>query len=85
MPKKKKTRKQKIIADTRRQVYLESPTPKVEIGKLPQIALRPKPVVKQTISLPEFSYLYTDLIKTAILTSSIVIAELLLKFIFSAQ
>jgi hypothetical protein len=83
MPKRKKTRKQKIIADTRH----KSPTG----HQLSQEKTQPEQAIltsspqKQTINVSEFSYLYADLTKTITLTISIIVAELLLKFFLGAQ
>ncbi len=81
MAKKQKTRKQKILSNQRRQdnttryalpeqqshVVLNAPVEKA------------KPELIKTISINEYQYLYKDLLKTAILTTSIVLAELLIK------
>ena len=85
MPKKKKTRKQKAIADMRHIEYKHLHKPLEEKSSLPPTAFKPQQNVKQAIAVADFRYLYSDLTKTIILTSSIIIAELVIKHFFGAQ
>lgn len=84
MPKKKKTRKQKMAADLRNkttgQTVYTLPTQQTTNPVLQQ---KSEPAIRtqnQNILTSEYTYLNTDLIKTAVLTISIIIAELLLQF-----
>jgi hypothetical protein len=91
MAKKKKTRKQKIAADVRHENYvyqtqfksqdtisMQSDTPHTE-NQIKQIS-------KPQISTLQYSYLYTDLRKTILLTISIICIELIFKyFLFGAH
>ena len=106
MPKKKKTREQKIQADMRRQSPVSKPQVRVSDQQkqttptevTPQIQQAtfslskeytprhhpgtPKDLVQesQAIHTNSYKYLAPDLIKTVFLTSSIIVAELLIKF-----
>ncbi len=114
MPKKKKTRKQKLQADARRQMIpsvsssstpvlpAQEPTQPQETNErsestfsLPKSYTTKSPPTKklheekihtstQTVSIATHGYQYLahDLRKTAFLTSAIVVAELLIRFIF---
>ena len=72
MSKHKKTRKQKIIADYRHQVYslknknisFDISTPKMVINKIPH----------------SYTYVISDVLKTTILTLSIIAIQLMLFF-----
>ena len=89
MPKKKKTRKLKIRSDTRRQVNL--PRQEISISEKDSLVVeRPitvTPIIKQqtaiahAISTNDYRYLSTDLFKTAVVTSIIILIELLLKYL----
>ena len=90
MPKHKKTRKQKQLADVRRQTETFTPhIATVETSKpvreehhaapAPQ-ALRPqKYTATHTIATADYRYLNTDLRKTVILTVAILAIQILLK------
>jgi len=77
--KHKKTRKQKILADYRRNVYtLETsisplPSPKLNMV-LSEVAINP--------NSQSYSYVLKDVLKTGLLTLSIVVGELVLYFLF---
>lgn len=76
MPKHKKTRKQKIMADQRREtsapLYSFTPEslPKQAKPEIPSV----KPIV--SISTASYQYLRADLRKTALFTALIVVLEL---------
>jgi len=83
MPKKKKTRKQKILADHRRETSTQS-----LYSFVPErLETQAKPAVEQvkkqpqTISTTAYQYLGTDLRKTALFTGSIILLELLVRFL----
>lgn len=80
MPKKKKTRKQKTLADTRHKEYIIEPLQKILPENEPQKTYTPQPIVKQAIITSHYSYLYSDLLKTLIITISIIIAEVILRY-----
>jgi hypothetical protein len=80
MPKKKKTREQKIIADRRHKII----APSLEKPSAASVPLRKIPTAKSVISTSSYSYLNSDLIKTLILTSSIIIIEIVFRYIFGA-
>lgn len=91
MSKRKKTRQQKIIADLRRQVQTTGKTApntgdesahEDKIYVIPEKFTSPKNISEQTYSTPyEHTHLQKDLRKTMILTTSIVVCELLLFFL----
>jgi hypothetical protein len=89
MPNKKKTRKQKIVADMRHQLHIQtadSPKPEplsphVE-SNIPQVIHNAHQSSLQSIATSHYQYLYSDLFKTAVLTISIIVAELLLRYAF---
>lgn len=99
MPKHKKTRKQKLLADSRR---LRVTSPSLSLGtKAPldgpnentytfdkSLISKPagnvnkqQPANQNKISTLDYSYLRSDLQKTILLTLSIVIIDLLIKFL----
>ncbi|MBI5122286.1 hypothetical protein HZA75_00345 [Candidatus Roizmanbacteria bacterium] len=82
MPKKKKTRQQKIIADHRREevnTSLYSFTPESLTSQSKQHL---KPVKKSiAITTSSYQYLTRDLSKTALFTAAIVLIELTLRSI----
>ena len=91
MAKKKKTRQQKIIADLRRQIYASKTDnapfeEKTEKPKQPSLSFK-LPAIntvekKQSFAaITNTSYLAKDLQKTAILTASIITAQLILLFV----
>lgn len=98
MPKKKKTRKEKILSDQRRQTHQAA-------GTSPSVTSTPRGMndlltsdqpnttvafatpkststAQHAISTIDYKYLPGDLMKTAILTGSIIVIELVIKFIF---
>jgi hypothetical protein len=78
MSKKKKTLKQKIVADSRHSLYsFESLTEDKQIS----INNNPKPKIVVKDSIVSFTFLYHDLKKTAILSLLIIVAQVIL-FIF---
>ncbi len=89
MPKKIKTLKQKIRSDQRQHQIKASvsvpPQDKVEQDHMkiafdfkPQVE-KVKPTTDHAIALNEYKYLSRDLMKTAVFTFAIIIAELLIK------
>lgn len=102
MPKKRKTRKQKISLDQKRQTVHEiTPsvtTPqKIETQKTEQETMtsgvtfalpitthetQRQKVEAVTVSSNEYGYLGNDLMRTALLTSAIIFAELLIRLFF---
>jgi hypothetical protein len=88
MPKMRKTRKEKLIADQRDNTYTYIPTPKqtseraAVAGKTDINSSIPvaHPQMHTRVITNDYKYLSGDLIKTIILTSSIIIAELLIRF-----
>ena len=77
MPKKKKTRKAKTLADTRHRDYIAEP--------LQQIQPEHNEPHQQAIITSQYNYLYSDLLKTLILTISVIVAEIVLRyFVFGA-
>jgi hypothetical protein len=78
MPKKKRTRQQKIMADLRHNSVEE----KIETVSLPlsselPTVQKPSPV---SISTSSYSYLFHDLWKTFFLTIFVVVVEVLLRY-----
>ena len=86
MAKKKKTRKQKMFADMRHKDYVAEPLETVQSEhNEPQKTYPSQPISKQAIITTQYSYLYSDLLKTLILTISVIIVELVLRsFAFGA-
>ncbi len=94
MSRKRKTRRQKMLADLRHQMSLSSDIkPPIEPEAEAQVATsnryqftfttatKDSPYQRvQTTVLPTYSYLSKDLLKTAIVTGSIIIIELGLAF-----
>ena len=78
MPKNKKTRKQKMLADNRHRDYMEKPLQQIQPEH--NKPGHNDPVPKQAIITAHYSYLYPDLLKTLILTISIIVAELALRY-----
>lgn len=81
MPKKKKTREQKILADKRRNVENQSlytfTSPLSQAPKKQSANTTPKAA---TISTASYKYLAGDLRKTLLLTFFIMVAELLIYY-----
>lgn len=80
MPKKKKTRKQKITADMRHKVVVEGP--KSEYKAPPRLD-RDQQAPVQAVVVNRYQYVYKDLFKTVILTLSIIACELVLGHLFA--
>lgn len=81
MPKKKKTRKQKIISEMRHREYktqVIAPKDDIHVSVTP---IQPKQEPVQAIATQRYSYLYSDLRKTIILTFMIVLTELILGYL----
>lgn len=83
MAKKKKTRQQKIIADLRRKIEPETP----EISKE---TIKKQHSIPQTggssgakINTSLYPYLAADLKRTGILTSAVVLAQIILYFLLT--
>lgn len=97
MPKKKKTLKQKLQTDKRRQLTTVSADHTEESVTSPTFSL-PQDYIKTTsakrttikhtptqvtnIQTHEYKYLRRDLIKTSMLTTSIVVLEIILRYVF---
>lgn len=90
MPKKKKTRKQKQLADVRRQTeptVTHTATTKRdynvreehEVASAPQSVQTQKPTVTRSIVTADYHHLTHDLRKTLILTGIILAAQLVVK------
>ncbi|HEX8931900.1 MAG TPA: hypothetical protein VF810_01970 [Patescibacteria group bacterium] len=80
MPKKKKTREQKILADHRRETATAS-LYSIVPNSLTYQSKNPEPVKKTVaINTSAYSYLQTDLTKTALLTIAIIAIELIIRF-----
>ena len=90
MPKKKKTRKQKALADTRHKEYFVEPLEQVQTENRNNVQLESnsnevKNSKVQVIATSNYSYLYSDLLKTLALTISVIAVELVLHyFVFGA-
>lgn len=91
MPKKKKTRKQKTLADVRRQkepkvaytAFSESKPQEREQAVAPSAPEESQPAVrpsKRIVQTSDYKYLAGDLRKTLLLTTSIIVIELAIKF-----
>lgn len=88
MAKERKTRKQKELADTRRQALIQQratysfthtlPTVLDSQKNAPTTSTQP---IAYHVSTSSYQYLSSDLFKTIILTGSIVFVELLLRFL----
>lgn len=79
---KKKTRKQKILADSRHIVYhLENET-SAQVSnpreKKQKLELPDMPKAPQTITLNSYSHVITDLRKTAAVTGAILLAQIVI-------
>jgi hypothetical protein len=92
MPKKKKTRKQKQLADVRRQTETITPhTATVEnhqpvreehvIASTPHASRPQRHLAHQSIATADYTYIRKDLLKTVILTGTIIVLELILKHV----
>ena len=98
MPKKKKTRKQKVVADTRHREYFAEPLEQVQAENRNNVQLENNEQKKvhnpqhlqsntkvQVIATANYSYLYSDLLKTLMLSISVIAVELVLRyFVFGA-
>lgn len=89
MPKKKKTRKQKIIADARHKIAVNQSAKVARSASEPSINYEPHVQLAQdtvastqTIIASRFQYLRSDLIKTIVLTILIIAGELVLSYFF---
>jgi hypothetical protein len=106
MPKKRKTRKEKILTDQKKQVIHEAAPSVISSEKKESHQIDPqtpvqgitfsfshentevqpapkkiKPAVA-VISTEEYGYLSVDLLKTAIVTSAVVITEIVIRILF---
>lgn len=92
MPKKKKTRKQKMVADIRHREYFDKPLEQLQIENRNNVQLegnsnevRKVGSKVQVIATSNYSYLYFDLLKILMLTISVIAVELVLHyFVFGA-
>lgn len=87
MPKKKKTRKQKILADTRHKIIIERLKTEYQAQPLlnadqPRLNRSQQSAV-QVIDSSHYKYVYSDLFKTIILTFLIIAGELALSRLFA--
>ncbi len=82
MAKRKKTREQKIAADSRHKDYSKNIQPIQIVAQTQKVFSQIQQAPSPKSSVFEYSYLYSDLIKTTILTFSIIILELVLKYFF---
>lgn len=96
MPKKRKTRKQKLLLNTKRNVVNETSSAEqntamldatFSLSALPTDQLAtPKKTSNNsssvTISTQEYTYLGNDMLKTTIVTGAIIITELAIRFLF---
>jgi hypothetical protein len=87
MAKKRKTRSQKLASDTRHQNLSQSHPPLQEIS-LNDIGIKPEQKISLAASQPiahsidkEYSYVSHDLRKTTLITSAIILVELVLFFV----
>lgn len=87
MAKHRKTRKEKVVSEKRRQTPSVAPatdgsasSPLFTISSSPSVANQ-SPVTSTAIGTHQYDYVKADLIKTTILTSSVIIAELILAFV----
>lgn len=86
MGKHKKTRQEKIIADLRRKLSLKDQPSVLKTPRFTfQLSPSPKPNDQTSSFIYTHEYLNHDLLKTAFLTSSIVIAEIILFFLSKQQ
>jgi hypothetical protein len=82
MPKKKKTREQKMRSDHRREVSntaLYSFTAKTPERQAKPVVSSPK-TTTHTISTTSYNYLSSDLRKTALFTGGVILLELIISF-----
>lgn len=102
MPKKRKTRKQKILTDHKKQVVSEMTLPATSAPMQSTEKIKQESITTGTFTLPtitehkphttknqpiivsisEYGYLPTDLLRTAVLSGAIIITELLIRFTF---
>ncbi len=83
MPKKKKTRKQKILADMRHKtVKMQSPHAVAKLFEEPKVEHKIHSPIR-AIATSNYQYLYSDLFKTIVLTLSIIAGELVLGRLFA--
>lgn len=83
MAKKKKTRKQKRLADMRHKEYTAQPLEPIQSERNESQKIYPssQPIQpKKEIITTHYSYLYSDLAKTLILTISVIVVELVLRY-----
>lgn len=92
MAKNKKTKEQKIISDLRRKLYLQKQTisnskdteEKLSSSnnvQIPQPSISYTHTIRQNTEVINHTYLYHDLLRTTILTSAIVIGQVILFFL----
>ena len=81
MPKKKKTRKQKMLANTRHKEYFLEPLQSVKPEHSESLKpYSPQPNPNQAIVTSHYNYLYSDLLKTLLLTILVIMSELALRY-----
>ena len=92
MPKKRKTREQKISSEHKKETVHQTVSSHLLSEATFSLSSLPteKPIIKKTVSRPtviavetdEYTYLRTDLLKTAIITCAIAITEIVVKILF---
>lgn len=80
MPKRTKTRKEKIIAETRHRAYVPAINTSTVNPEIPTASNTNQQESTRVIKTSSYSYLSADLWKTIILTTAIVTAELLIAY-----
>lgn len=83
MGKHKKTRQEKMIADLRRKLSLQTTSP----STIPHLTLKLPtiPTPSQTSLIYSHDYLKSDLLKTTFITCSIIVAEIILFVLIKQQ
>jgi len=92
MPKKRKTREQKILSEHKKETVHQTVSSHLSSEatfSLSSVSTE-RPIIKKTVSQPtviavqtdEYKYLRTDLLKTTIITCAIVITEIVVKVLF---
>ena len=92
MPKKRKTREQKILSEHRKETVHQTVSSHLSSEATFSLSSlsTAKPVIKKVVPQPtvvavatdEYSYLRIDLLKTTIITCAIVITEIVIKILF---
>ena len=83
MAKRKKTRQEKIVADTRHQQF--SLEPQYSVNKAIDNQTFTPMEKKETLSSVPYAFVYKDLTKTSIIVSLILILQLVLSFLLKSH